>query len=304
MKLLVLIDSVQYVNGEIYQQHLHPVLQKMHDCTYVELNNTQSIFHDYDHVLSALKLRTLYANVDRVKQLIGTSSITVQDYDPWVSFEDGSHYKGAYDVISSRLNVKNFMLSSVEWSNVVKSRGLPAFGVQLGVSQETCKFTPWEERKLDVEFRGSWRESRQRNFDRLTQLGINDVWKRDFVNPYSAFLRYLDDLRVWVQFEGEPTIVDKQPIEYNALWPKAIEILSRGCFLVRNRQTEALHYKIDELPTACLVDDVEEMPSKIEWIKKLDPNVRNKMIAGTVEILKQRRYYEIIVEELTRRINE
>ena len=248
MKLLVLVDTLQYVNNEIYQQHLHPLLRQAHDCLYLELNDLRharnyAIY--FDHVFSALKLRTLYKNVELVNHVTGHTSITVQDYDPWVSYEDGSPYKGAYEVIADKLNVKNFMVSSVEWANYVKSQGIPAFAVQLGVSSNMCKFTPWEDRKLDVEFRGSFREYRQRNFDRLTQLGLRDVWKREFINPYSAFLEYLDNLRVWVQFEGEPIVVNGQPREFNGLWPKAIEILARGCFLVRNRQAEATHYGID-----------------------------------------------------------
>jgi hypothetical protein len=104
-KLHLLVDSVDYVRKEVYQHQLHRVLNSNYECVYHEIGSLDDVSLGKDDiVMSALKIRTLKMNLDWVAWAIGDSPIIIQDYDPWVSYEDGSQYKGTYELAATKLN--------------------------------------------------------------------------------------------------------------------------------------------------------------------------------------------------------
>lgn len=303
-KICVLVDSKQYAFNEIYQQHLHSLL--IDDCSirYVELNEilSSSILRrlnrlDVDRVFSALRLRTLKSNVNAVSKFVGDLPVVVQDYDPWVSYMDGSPHKGAYDLIASKLNVKKFLVSSTAWAEFIIRQGLPAEGIQLGVPSKQCAWKKWEDRRFfEPEFRGSMYDSRLMVHRELEKFGLS-VYKEP-IKPYEKFLEHLLDVRIWVDPEPLNVLVDGIEVEYNALCPKALEILSRGCFLIRNKDTEAKHYGLDKMPTAFLCSSLSDYPLAVKEIEKLDLERKNNMIEETVEHIKEQNYYQKIVRKI------
>lgn len=302
-KILILVDSISYVNSEIYQQHLHPILRRKHDCTYLELGSLKELeLSNFDVIFIALKLRTLVSNLEKVKAIVKDYPVIVQDYDPWVSFVDDSPYKGSYQKIYETLNVKKFVVSSNQWANFISQKSMQAVAIKLGVSSEMCHANPWENRKLEMEFRGSYRVYREKNFKRLENLGLVNIWKREFIKPYNKFLDYLSDLKIWLHFEDEPAIVDNVPMEYNFLWPKSLEILSQGCFLVRNKQTEASFYDIDKIPHAFLFNNLEDLPKLLDDIKAMPIKEKNERMLEGVEFIKNSEYYtkavNVIVQDV------
>ena len=90
-RLHILVDSIQYVRNEVYQHQLHKVLNANYECVYHEIDKLDDIsIASDDIVFSALKIRTLRSHVDWIAWAIKDSRIIIQDYDPWVSYEDGS----------------------------------------------------------------------------------------------------------------------------------------------------------------------------------------------------------------------
>src|SRR5260221_6643472 len=150
-KLHAIVDSVDYVNKEVYQHQLHKKLRERFDVSYHEISSLDKIVVNDDEILfSALKIRTLRAKLDLVQRCIGDKHIIVQDYDPWVSFDDTSQYKGTYELVSDKLNVTYFV-PSVEWSRFVIASGHKCVTSKIGMLPEYCEASTWESRTTSVE---------------------------------------------------------------------------------------------------------------------------------------------------------
>jgi hypothetical protein len=296
-RLHILVDSVNYVKNEVYQHQLHRVLNAEHDCVYHEIGSLSKInIQPSDLVFSALKIRTLKAQLSRVEQALNRNHLIVQDYDPWVSYEDGSPHKGTYETIASKLNVTFFVPHS-EWSKFIQSRGHKCVTSKIGMLPEYCDANPWTNRNIRVEFRGSSYPSRRAGISRLINAGFPDCWNKNNISPYDAFLRHLSTVRVWAQSETEPLIVDGKAMCRNWLWPKAIEVLSRGCFLVRDEQPEAENYTKD-MPTVFLFKDETEALGLLEQIEAMSDAEKNERIQATVDMVQNARYYQVISEKI------
>lgn len=296
-RLHILVDSVAYVKQEVYQHQLHKVLNSDYDCVYHEIGKLDDIdIGTDDIVFSALKIRTLKMHVDWVAWAINDSRIIVQDYDPWVSYEDGSQYKGTYELVSSKLNA-TFFVPHREWATAISGRGHKCVTAKIGMLPSYCDATPWENRKIRTEFRGSTYPSRVAGMTRLSSAGFPDCWVKGTVNPYSNFLKNLSNVRVWAHSESEPIVVDGVPICRNWLWPKAIEVLSRGCFLIRDYQPEAENY-VKDMPTVFLFKDESEAPALLDMIESMSDKERNERITETVDQVRKASYYQVISSNL------
>jgi hypothetical protein len=292
-KLHIFVDSISYVKNEVYQHQLHSVLNEDYDCFYYEIDNiSQFKLNSEDIVFSALKIRTLRSKLEKLSQILNGTHILVQDYDPWVSYEDSSQYKGTYELIASKLDV-TFFVPHLEWSKFIISKGHRCVTSKIGMLPTYCDDTPWENRSINLEFRGSKYPSRNLGMQRLFDSGFPNCWTQGIIKPYQVFLNHLSNVKIWAHSESQPIIIDGKKICRNWIWPKAIEVLSRGCFLIRDYQPEAENY-VKDMPTVFLFKREDEAISLLENIEKMSNSEKNDRIRSTVNQIKKESYYQVI----------
>lgn len=303
MKLLILVDTRQYAFSEIYQHQLHEVLKKKHDCTYVQIDEFDKIREDYDLIFCALRIRSTISHVKKLARYLDGREVIVQDYDPWVALADDGQYRGGYDVIQDNLNLKRLFIPNRFWSRVAEKKGIKTVVERIGMLPRYCDTNSWENRSTETDFRGSYRDYREKAFNRLIKAGVPVTWNKDFISPYAKFLDHLSNVKIWIQSDNEPTFVDGVSCERNALWPKAIEVLSRGCFLIRDYQEEAEYYEVTNMPTAFLFKDESEILDKINKINNMSVSEKNDRIKETVQMIRKANYYEKIADVMKDWIN-
>jgi hypothetical protein len=133
--------------------------------------------------------------------------------------------------------------------------------------------------------------------NRLFATGFPDCWVKGTINPYSNFLKHLSTVKVWAHSETEPLIVDGNTVCRNWLWPKAIEVLSRGCFLIRDYHPEAENY-VKDMPTVFMYKDENEANSLLEKIESMTDAERNDRMQTTVDQIRAASYYQVISDRL------
>jgi len=296
-KLHILVDSVSYIQNEVYQHQLHRNLVKDYNCIYHEIGSLDRfLIESGDVVFSALKLRTLLRHIDRVAQTIGNTKIIVQDYDPWVSFEDASPYKGAYHAISSKINAI-FFVPSFEWMKLIRLAGFRCETSKIGMLPEYCDKTAWENRSIQIEFRGSHYPSRDIAMEKIFNVGFPNCWQNGVISPYPRFLEHLSNIRIWAFSDAELISVDGNMISKNALWPKCIEVLARGCFLIRDWQPEAENY-VHDIPTAFMFKDDLSSIGALQWIQNHPYDYLNDLISHSINQIQNENYYQVISDRL------
>jgi len=297
MKISVLVDSIDYVKNEIYQQHIYNVLSNNDNFEYIEWQGNRTI-KGQENVFICMRFRNVVSNANEIKAWLGNRIPIIQDYDPWVFYEDGSKYKNGYEKVANVLENVKFAIPNLTWSKFISKKiSKKFFAFKLGVPAYCCDNTPWEKRSHRLEFKGRSYSIREKSFQIISEyIPIN--WNKEIISPYSNFLSYLSNVRVWAQNESIPIIVDNQTMCNNWLWPKAIEILSRGCFLIRDMQEEAKHYGIDKLPTVFLYTNVKETPEILDKIESMSDKEKNERINETISWIKKQNYYVDIPNNL------
>lgn len=292
MKLTILVDSIDYVTNEIYQHQVHEVLKNEHECQYVSINDIRRCAPTYDNVLIATKFRTTVAYAKEIDRWLDTRKCLIQDYDPWVFFDDTSQHRGGYTTVAETIRcLHSFLIPNKHWCDIVRdSTGKAATPFRLGMKPEYCDATVWESRTREIEFKGSSYPTRITNFERFTRH-VPVVWNKEIIKPYSQFLKYLSTVRIWAHDESEPITVNGTMLCRNWLWPKALEVLSRGCFLIRDYQPEAAVYGIDRLPTAFLYQNLEEASDFVDRIVTMNDDERNDRIRETVHWIREQNFY-------------
>lgn len=295
-KVLALIDSREYTLNEIYQGQLYEELPKHVDLTIVCLdeivNKTSNINPKlFDGVYCSIRYRKTLEHVQKIKEFLDDTPVIVNDYDTWVNYIDGSPYKNTYKIVAQNLNVKCWFTSAKWWSDKLNADGFPATPLKLGMKPALIENTKrFEEKTRLIEFRGSKHELRVVGHNKLVASGFDVPWLPS-IKPYSEFLKSINDLKIWAHNEGEPILIDGVKHSFNALWPKAIEVLSRGCFVIRDRHDEASWYDMHKLPTVFLFDDVSDAHEKLNEILSIPENEKNDRIEFTISSLKEQNYW-------------
>jgi hypothetical protein len=298
MNLTVLVDSKSYAFSEIYQQHLHKELIKNHQIQYVEISDLSTTRPLHDNILVCTKFRTTLQISSQIKKWIDKRRVVVQDYDPWVFLEDNTVFSKGYEIISNSFINCSFAVPNRYWSEIIRKKtGREVHTFRLGVPPEQCDKNQWENRKNRLEFRGSQYPTREKNYEKISRfIPIN--WDKKVIKPYSSFLDFLSNTRIWAQDESETVIVDGNHHCRNWLWPKSIEVISRGCFLIRDRQEEAEFYQVDSLPTVFLYNSVKETPDLLASIENMSNEERNERISHSANWVKQQDYYGQIARDI------
>jgi hypothetical protein len=111
-------------------------------------------------------------------------------------------------------------------------------------------------------------------------------------------LKHLSNVKVWAHDESETVTFEGEVFSRNCLWPKALEVLSRGCFLLRDWQVEADNYGISILPTAYLYRDIKDAQVLLDKINSIPEEECNNRIRETVRWIRKQDFYGQASREL------
>lgn len=299
--VLQLIDSLDYISTNCFQHQLAFTLRQVCNVTYLPMqavSNSQLNPEDFDVVLSTLKQRTLYKNIDTLSTYLKNVPVVVYDQDPWESFRDDSPYKGSYEAISDKINVSFFAVTTKWWADFITEQCLPSKFVRMWVVPDYCdSCSEYGNRKINVGFIGSVHPYRKRLFDFLQDKGTNVeiLGSRN----YRSFLNVLGTMRIFIHSEDVVISVNEKPINLGTgLWIKDVEAAARGAFSIRNRQEGSETY-LKGIETVKLYDSMEEVPAILEGIKNLKSHDRQEMINRSVKFIKESNLWNETVTILT-----
>ena len=300
MKITVLIDDFDYILSDPYQSQLHSRLKIEHECQYVTL---QDLLESkarplHENIFIAVRCRHVVTYRHKISSWVDKRSCVIQDYDPWVFMGDDTPHTGGYEKIINSINNCSFAIPNNFWCKIVKKTyGVKTIPFRLGMSPGLCNTNSWKNRTKILEFRGSSYPIREKNFNKLQSI-IPVNWNKEKIYPYKDFLNYLSDVKIWAHDESEEVMFRGIPYCRNWLWPKALEVLSRGCFLIRDWQQESSWYEIDKLPTSFLYNDVKDSKQLLENILLMQDDERNDRICETIKWIKSKDFYGKICEEM------
>lgn len=302
VKLLVLVDSLEYARSNCYIHQLLTTLERNVDATVIPM--TDVIFcrkspKDYDVVLSCLKLRTIARSCFEVEKFMAGMPLYVYDQDPWECFSDQATYPGSYQYIAKRLNVKSFLNTSKWWSDHINSKGLPSKFVTMWMLPEYCSSDPkWSTRKVDVGFCGQLHPYRRELFESLQKAGIS---VQHFPSgDYAHYLNTLSQMKIFVHSEMVDWSVDgiKLPGP-NALWIKDIEATARGCLSIRNYDDDMDTYATwHDVTTKMAYEDVEQLVEVITSNLAADPVYIDEDTVNSVEYIKNARGWRTVLDAM------
>lgn len=263
MKLVQIVDSLEYIRDNCWQHQLYERLHSQCDehvvLTRAQLGSLE--LPDNDVLLSTLKLRTAVSVLPSLN--LRDRRIFVYDQDPWEALTDQAGFPGAYQSLASQLNV-TFINTSKWWSDYVNSLGIRSIFTRMWVKPEYCsEGIPWSSRPIQVGFKGTVHPHRRKAIQELETLGV-----RVTVLPpsdYSGFLCDLSKMQFFFHEElGERWTINGDYIIKNCGWAKEIEIASQGCFALRRAEPEMHAYGYPELRSIVPYSDVKEVPELIK----------------------------------------
>ena len=265
MKLIQLVDSLEYVRTNCWQHQLMNHLSKEASehkiVTLAEL--ATSSLPDTDIILSTLKLRSLARECKLLKSRLGDRQVFIYEQDPWENFTDQGSCRGTYEWCRENLNVKSFIITSQWWADYVASQGFKTRFTQMWMNDILCdEGTPWSSRPINVGFMGTLHPHRKKAIAELARLGIDvQVFPS---KSYDEYLNTLSQMQFFFHDEASANwTIDGKLIEQNALWAKEIEIASRGCFALRQYESEAEAYMAGQIPCILPFLDIADLPGII-----------------------------------------
>lgn len=267
MKLVQIIDDHHYLQTNCWQhqlfEHVHNQCDEHVILTRADIERGVKV-PDSDVLLSTLKLRTIFKINHTLASTIGQRHVHVYEQDPWCAFVDGAPYFGAYEALTSNLNV-TFINTSQWWSDYVNSLGMHSIFTRMWVKPEYCsEGIPWSSRPIRVGFKGKVHPHRQKAIQELEALGVEVTVLPS--GDYSSYLQDLSQMQFFFHEEsGEKWTIDGRNLGVkNCSWAKDIEIVSRGCFSLRLYEPEAEAYFASRIPAFKMFRDLKEVPRLIE----------------------------------------
>lgn len=295
MKIIDLVDSIEYTMSNCFGHQLHAALHaaapEIVTVPLVDIEQTPRP----DFVICRLKQRTVFREVERLQKWLHRTPIVIFDQDPWQAYMDDSPFKGTYELACSKLNVKTIAVTTELWADFLRTRGLPSKFVNMWVTPSYCDSGPsYEDRSITAGFIGSVHPYRKALFDRLDDLGTQVNVQAGNTLGYDRYLKALQNIRIFVHSEDGPLVVDGTTMNLkDGLWIKDVEAASQGCFSIRNLGAGYMSY-LKDLPLDssghCLVrtyEDPDEVPAIIESIQKMDSIERQTLIETSVEYIRK-----------------
>lgn len=299
--VLVLVDSIQYVQNNCFQHQLISELKNQHNVVLVSLEQIlgNKLEGSVDVIVSCLKLRTLYRNARLVSQYLGDKPIVMYEQDPRESFKDGGAFKGAYHEIRKHMNVKLHAVTTQWWADHINAQGMPCVFVPMWVLPEYCDPGPrFVTRDTPVGFIGTVHKQRFELFEHLRRSGVTVDVSAGSVLGYRDFLGALSNIQIFVHNEDISITIDGIPSNIGGFWIKDVEAASRGCFSIRNRPSGSETY-LAGIDTVRLYDTMDEVPDIIHSIMSINPEDRQHMIDETVDYIRDANKWKEAVEKMT-----
>lgn len=265
MKLVQLVDNLEYVNSNCWQHQLREHLAKQcqqHIMLTIQDLENMSVLPDADVLLSTLRLRSINAIKHRIPILTKGRKLYVYDQDPWESFIDTASCKGTYEALN-RLADVTFLTTSQWWTDYINEHGMKAKFVKMWVKPEYCSDgVPWSSRPIRVGFKGKVHPYRQAAFEKLASLGVEVTVLKP--GDYQSFLSDIAQMQFFFHEEANNWTINGEPVTNNGSWAKEIEVTSQGCFALRKHEPEAEAYLVSRIPGVKTYRNLEDIPQIID----------------------------------------
>lgn len=300
-RLLLLVDSADYIRENCYQHQLLETLKTEFDVSMCPLRrilwNPFPGVSKFDLVLSLLKQRTLARHLDAVSRLMNCRPLAIYDQDPWQSYIDDSPTRGCYAEFNKRLNISSLLLTSKWWANFCTERGLPTRFVRMGMLPRYCDAGPaWKGREIELGFQGTLHPHRKAFFGKLAGMGLPVTVLGS--SSYDAYLETLHKIRIYIHTEDAPWQVEGHMLPRNSLWIKDVEVAARGCFAIRNWDEDYAAYDMDELSTVSAFKKPADVLQLVESVRALSESDRQAMIEKAVATVRRRDDWRSVVAAL------
>ena len=303
MKIALFIERFDHIRkNEFYVNSFCKKISHTYEVDFFELQNIQNKnFDSYDLIISVFRLRIFTENCEKFSKILKGKRIHVLDHDPWLQFQDNSPCLGYYKkIIDSGVNA-TFNVSSDYWSNRVNNNLHMScishvWGPTIPEDRKSRAMTPWDSRKNLLGFSGTDYSWRVKNHSALKELFPEFKWQQKV--SYNKFEDYMFDLKIWLQSEKDSCIEKGKSISPNSLWPKALEVLSYGVFMIKDYQEESKFYEIEKLPTAFLFQEYEEICDILEKIRLMNKKEKIDRVMTTLEIISNGDYMQKAVDKI------
>lgn len=278
--IIDLVDDMAYATTSNWQPYLTEQMKAFSNVTTVPLADIGK-FPKPSAVISRLKQRTLFRNIDAIAKWSALCPFVIFDLDPWEAFYDTSKFKGGYAAFREKLNVSTFAVTSKWWVNYLNDRNYKSTFVKIwGVAHGDLK--PFNERSTDIGFVGSMHHYRKKLFDELASLGISVNMPSGIV-PYKEYCKRLADMKVYIRSDAGTLTIDGEPFPLTeGMFFRDVEIASLGCFSVRDRAQFISSYIDSSIKTVYQYDTPNDVPAILQAIFSMDPDERQLAIDSTV----------------------
>jgi hypothetical protein len=286
-RVLYLVDSKSYITSNCFQHQLYNKIKNSVDVIEIKqfLASKKSDFDKYNHIISALKLRTLSANIEQISYVAGLKKqFVIYDQDPWESYKKNGMWSGSYEKISEHVNVKFFAITTKWWADYVKQKGHNTKFVSMWMLPEYCSAElPYDNRKIELGFAGSIHGYRKQFFESIKHL---NVYVEQSSKPYGEYLKLLSTMKMFVHAEDCEIELSDGGIANlsNGLWVKDVEAAARGCFSIRNFKEGFEDFScIPSIKTYKNLDDLEHV---INDIRMTSSKGRQVIIDAALEVIR------------------
>lgn len=287
MKLLQIVDSVEYVTTNCYQHQLLIDLRRNFDHTLVTLDALPATFPSDAVVLSTVKMRNVFKHVARFKAWVGNERIFVYDQDPWESFIDAGEYRGSYHVVKNLMPNVEFIVTSHWWKKFVDFNGFKVHFCRMWPLPEYCNVgRRYEEREHQLAFRGTLHLFRKKVIDEVTRLGA-PVLTLPSIHHYPAWLEWLRTQGSFLHDEADTWLIAGQPMPKQCGMAKDVEVASQGCFVFRDDASllELKAWGLDKVPCVITYASLEDCVQKVKGLAALSHEQANEMIEQSIETI-------------------
>ncbi len=297
-----LFDSVEYVETNCYQHQLKIHLER----SFIPRNEYVGIPMSYigslpkeGTLLSTVKIRNVYRDLDTFKRVVGDRKIFAYDQDPWESFVDGMTYPGGYFKIREALPNVEFVVGCKWWADHINEKGLRAHTCRMFPLPEYCNIgLPPEQRERSVSFRGQLHGYRKQAVDELVSTGT-PVRTLPGV-PYGDWLSWLRTQSFFIHTEVPNWRVDGTTIPARLQVVKDVEIAAQGCVVMCDaRHREELEYwQMDRVPLIRTFESPKDCAVIVKEIEASPRGKRLEMQLASVEKIRSMNCFEDMVQIL------
>jgi hypothetical protein len=290
MKLIQLVDSLSYVQGNCYQHQLLTHLKRQFNHTILSINELEKLrFIESDVVtLSTVKIRNVYRHLDRLKQTLGQHKIYIYDQDPWESFIDGCTYPRGYGLIKKELPGAEFIVTSGWWANYIQTKNLPTHFCRVWMLPEYCsQGRVSNERIKGLSFRGQLHPFRAAGIQELKNRNVTvDVLSG--TTSYVDWLIWLQTRQAFFHDESNDWTIEGISTPKQCAVLKDVEIASQGCFVFRDSKSleEIANYGADKIPCIVTYDSYDHCVERLRWLQSLSEEQTDEMIQRSVKLIK------------------